>query len=157
MARTHHELIAWQLANELKLGVYALIETGALSRHPDLQEQLYRSASNAPRNIAEGFGRYLPGDFIRYPRFANGELRETYEALQDGCDRRCFEREQVLPLQRLCKRAGAASSALIRYLKTANPPGEHIRPASRNLNPQNPKNPGTKPRHPGTKEPQEPE
>ena len=74
-------------------------------RKADLRDQLRRSASNAPRAIAEGFGRYLPDDFIRYLRYANGELKETFEGLQDGYDRRCFTRAQILPLQRLSKRA----------------------------------------------------
>ena len=72
-ARSHTDLIAWQLANELKLAVYALIEGGALRQHPQLRDQLQRSASSAPRAIAEGFGRYLPDDFTGYLRYANGE------------------------------------------------------------------------------------
>jgi hypothetical protein len=32
MARTYAELDAWQLANQLKLGVYALTETGSVTR-----------------------------------------------------------------------------------------------------------------------------
>jgi four helix bundle protein len=137
-ARSHTEVIAWQLANELKLAVYALIEGGPIARHGDLREQLRRSASNAPRAIAEGFGRYLPDDFSRYLRYANGELKETFEALQDGYDRRCFTRDQVEPLQRLSKRASKASSRLIAYLKTAEAPGEPRRPrrAPRNPIPQ---------------------
>src|SRR5688572_252746 len=102
-ARSHTELIAWQLANELKLAVYALLERGPIARHGDLRGQLQRSASNAPRAIAEGFGRYLPDDFARYLRYANGELKETFDALQDGRDRGCFTREQVEPLLRLSK------------------------------------------------------
>jgi four helix bundle protein len=123
-ARSHTELIAWQLANELKLAVYALIDRGAIGRHPQLRDQLQRSASNAPRAIAEGFGRYLPDDFTRYLRYANGELKETCDGLQDGCDRRCFTQEQIAPLLRLSRRATKASTRLIAYLKTANAPGE---------------------------------
>jgi hypothetical protein len=52
-------LIAWQLANELKLGAYALIERGPIARHGDLRGQLQRSASNVPPAIAEGFGEVL--------------------------------------------------------------------------------------------------
>ena len=157
MARTHTELIAWQLAHELKLAVYGLIESGPITRNADLREQLRRSASNAPRNIAEGFGRYLPDDFIRYLRFANGELRETYEGLQDGCDRRCFTREQVLPLQRLSKRASKAASRLIAYLKTANAPGEPRRRSrsAREPNERNERNERNEPNEPNEPKEQE--
>jgi four helix bundle protein len=127
-ARSHEEIIAWRLANELKLQVYALIRTGAITRDFELRDQLRRSAASAPRNIAEGFGRYLPGDFARYLRFANGELKETYDALQDGFDRGHFTRDDVLRLQRLAKRASKASTSLIAYLRTAVPPHDSGRP-----------------------------
>jgi four helix bundle protein len=116
--------VVWQLAHELKLGVYALIESGPITRHRDLCDQLRRSASSAPRNIAEGFGRYLPGDFIRYLRFANGELKETSEGLRDGCDRGCLDHAEVERLQRLSKRASKAATRLAAYLRTATAPGE---------------------------------
>ena len=112
-ARSHTELIAWQLAQELKLQVYALLDTPRLKRHPDLCDELHRAASNAPRNIAEGFGRYLPDDFIRYLRFANGEFKEILDAMQDAYDRRCIDGDELLRLQRLCahrKRRRTSSS-----------------------------------------------
>jgi four helix bundle protein len=99
-ARSHEELIVWQLAHELKLKIYSLIDGGPIARHVDLCDQLRRSGSSAPRNIAEGFGRYLPGHFIHYLRIANGELRETCDALQDACDRRLPTGEEILPLIR---------------------------------------------------------
>ena len=157
-ARSHTELIAWQLANELKLAVYALIEGGALRRHPQLRDQLQRSASNAPRAIAEGFGRYLPDDFTRYLRYANGELKETFDGLQDGCDRRCFTEEQIAPLLRLSKRATKAATRLIAYLKTATAPGEPPRrrrrpPPTEPTEPREPTEPKEPPEH---REPPEP-
>jgi four helix bundle protein len=121
-ARSHEELICWQLADELKRRVYALISRGQITRDYDLSDQLRRSGSAAPRLIAEGYGRYLPGDFTRYLRAANGELRETYDALKDGVDRGYFTPEQISPLQRLCKRASKATTSLIAYLRTATPP-----------------------------------
>lgn len=125
-ARSHTELIAWQIASELRVAVYALLESGPIARreHDGLRAQLRRSASNAPRAIAEGFGRYLPDDFIRYLRYANAELKETFDALQDGYDARCFTREQIVPLQRLSKRASKAATNLIKYLKNSTAPGE---------------------------------
>jgi hypothetical protein len=51
---------------------------------------------------------------------ANGELKETHDALQDGVDRGYFTREQVLPLQHLSKRASKAAAGLIRYLQATN-------------------------------------
>ena len=126
-ARSHEELIVWQLAYDLKLRVYALIETGPITRDEKLLDQLRRAASASPRLIAEGFGRYLPGDFARYLRTANGELKETFDALRDGVDRGYLTQEQIVPLQRLSKRASKAASGMIKYLRTATPPNEEPR------------------------------
>jgi four helix bundle protein len=123
-ARSHTELITWQLSNELKLAVYELIRSTPLARDSVLSDQLRRSASAAPRNVAEGFGRYLPGEFMRHLRTANGELKETFDALQDAVDRGLVDKESVVPLQRLSRRASKAASNLIAYLRTADAPNE---------------------------------
>jgi four helix bundle protein len=121
-AKTFTELDAWQLANELKLGVYALIRTGDAGRDLEFRNQIRNSAASAPRNIAEGFGRYLPRDFSQYLRIANGSLMETSNHLQDGCDRGYFGPADIDPLLTLARRASAAVTGLIRYLHTAPNP-----------------------------------
>ena len=126
--RSHEEIIAWQLATELKNRVYALIEADPrIQRDVRFRDHLEGAVSSTPRLIAEGFGRYLPGDFSGYLRKANGELKETLECLADGVDRGYFTSEQIVPLQRLCKRSSKAATGLIAYLKTADPPNEEPR------------------------------
>jgi len=156
--RSHEEIIAWQLSTELKNHVYALIEADArIQRDGRFRDHLQGAVSSAPRLIAEGFGRYLPGDFSGYLRRANGELKETLECLHDGVDRGYFTREQIVPLQRLCKRASKASTGLIAYLKTATPPNEEPRRRRTrepwNRKPRDPK----EPRNPERKPPEPPE
>jgi len=146
-AKSHEDLIAWQLARELKIGVYELIRSGPVSRDVEFCEQIRRSARSAPRLMAEGFGRYLPAEFSKYLRWANGELKETYDALRDGVDSRYFTADQILPLQRLAKRASKACTSLIAYLRTAKPPNEQ-RPSANLRNRKNPKNPRTRPTEP---------
>jgi four helix bundle protein len=139
--RSHEEIIAWQLASELKNRVYALIDADLrIQGDTRFRDHLQGAVSSSPRLIAEGFGRYLPGDFSGYLRKANGELKETLECLRDGVDRGYFTQEQIVPLQRLCKRASKAATGLIAYLKTAHPPNEEPR-RRRNRNPKNPQNP----------------
>lgn len=140
--RSHEEIIAWQLATELKNRVYALIDADSrIRRDARYCDQLQGAVSSAPRLIAEGFGRYLPGDFSSYLRKTNGELKETLECLADGVDRGYFTYEQIVPLQRLCKRASKAATGLIAYLKTADPPNEEPR-RRRTRGRRNPKNRG---------------
>jgi len=144
-ARSHEELIVWQLAYQLKLGVYELIRISRIRSDRDLHDQLRNSARAAPRLIAEGFGRYLPGDFARYLRTANGELKETFDSLRDAVDSGYVTQDQIVPLQRLSRRASKAASSLIAYLRTAKPPNESVR---------NPRRRGREPREP--REPNEP-
>jgi four helix bundle protein len=123
-ARSHEELIVWRLSYELKQGVYALIRSGPITDDRKLFEQLRGAASSAPRLIAEGYGRYFPREFSRYLRNANGELKETFDALRDAVDRGYLEQSQIVPLQRLSRRASKAATELIKYLRTAKPPNE---------------------------------
>jgi four helix bundle protein len=125
--KSHEDLVCWQLCHQLKLQVYALLEAGSIVRDPDLRDQLRRAARNAPRAIAEGYGRFLPSDISRYLRYANGELKELQDALVDGVDNGHFTQDQIVPLIRLSKRASRAIGGWIKYLKTAKPPGEQRR------------------------------
>ncbi|HEY7187649.1 MAG TPA: four helix bundle protein [Vicinamibacterales bacterium] len=130
-ARSHEELICWQRAYELKMGVYALMQSGPVVDDEEFCDQIRRSARSAPRLMAEGFGRYVPGEFRKYLRWANGELKETMNALRDGVDSGYFTPAQVLPLQRLARRSSKAATSLIAYLRTAKAPDEQSPPAKR--------------------------
>ena len=122
MARSFTELAAWQLANELKRGVYELIRTGRAQADVEFRDQIRNSAASAPRNIAEGFGRYYPREFSQYLRIANGSLMETSNHLSDGVDRGYFLKADAERLELLARRASSAVTRLIKYLQTAKPP-----------------------------------
>ena len=68
--RDFRELVCWQLSYELKCDVLAFMENGPASKDFEYRDQLKDSASSAPSNIAEGFGRLRPGDFARYLEIA---------------------------------------------------------------------------------------
>ena len=153
-ARSHKDLICWQRAYELKLLVYELLRAGTITGDVKLREQLRESAASAPRLMAEGFGRYYPAEFSKYLRFANGELQETIESLDDGVDRRHFTRDQVIPLQRLAKRSSKAATRLIEYLGTADPPNGPPSPPNRRRRRRERREP---PEPEAPKEPKEPE
>ena len=115
---TRTDLDVWRLSNELKLGVYALLHSAAVQRDPEFRNQIRNAAASAPRNIAEGFGRYLPREFSQYLRVANGSLMEVSNHLQDGCDRGYFTNADIDPLLILARRTSAAVTRLLRYLQT---------------------------------------
>jgi hypothetical protein len=52
------------------------------------------------------------------------ELKETFDALRDAVDRGYLQQAQIVPLQRLSRRASKAATGLIKYLRTAKPPND---------------------------------
>jgi len=80
-------------------------------------DQIRSSAASAPRNIAEGFGRFRPAPFANFVDIAIGSLIETEDALKDGCDRGYFTEADIVPLQALARRAIVVSRRLALYPK----------------------------------------
>lgn len=78
------ELVAWQLARELRKAVYKLLARPAVRHDFDFVQQLRSSARGPARNIAEGFGRFRPRDFSRFLTIASASLDETENHLEDG-------------------------------------------------------------------------
>ena len=122
MAKTFDELDTWQLANQLKRGVYILTESGSVTRDFDFYNDLRGSAKSAPSNIAEGFARYAPPQFRHFLDIAIGSLTETANHLRDGVDRKHFTESEIAPLLILVARARGAAIALKASLKNAKPP-----------------------------------
>ena len=72
----YRDLLVWQKAMELVTEVYRV--TG---RFPDdekfgITAQIRRAAVSVPSNIAEGYGRNMLKDYIRFLRVARGSLLE---------------------------------------------------------------------------------
>ena len=123
VVRRYTDLVAWQLANQLKQGVYALIESTPAKHDRRFCDQLKDSARSAPSNLAEGFGHYRHPDFARYSRIARSSLIETHNHLGDGVDLKYWSPSDAARLQKLADRATGATTRLIRYLESTNAPG----------------------------------
>ncbi len=99
---SHAKLRVQAVAQDLTVGVFRLTET--LPRgYADLRDQARRASHAVVRNIAEGAGRFAPGDKRARYRIALGELAE--------CDA-CLDTLALLGLlgpaerQRLARLAG---------------------------------------------------
>src|SRR6476469_5114450 len=97
----YEDIVAWQLADELKREVVALTATGPAARDFKFRDQIRDSAASVTRNIAEGFGRFRPAEFARFLEFARGSLAETHNSLRDGRDRGYYTPEDCNRLSRL--------------------------------------------------------
>jgi four helix bundle protein len=85
--RDFKELICWRLSHELKCEIFEWTRSGSVSRDFKFRDQIVDSSASAPRNIAEGFGRYHPREFAGFLRYARASLMETLNHLIDGKER----------------------------------------------------------------------
>jgi four helix bundle protein len=118
MAKSFREMVAWQLAFELKTQVILLIKDSPAARDFKFRDQLADSARSVPSNIAEGFGRFNPAETMHFLDIARGSLDETENHLRDGVVSSYFPAESVGPLIKLIARCRAAISAWHSYLRT---------------------------------------
>jgi four helix bundle protein len=75
-AKTFQDLLVWQKAHALVLGIYRL--TAAFPKHETfgLCSQMQRAAVSVPANIAEGFKRRGRADKARFLNIAQASLEE---------------------------------------------------------------------------------
>jgi four helix bundle protein len=75
--RHYQELVAWQRAMDMVVGVYRVTKQFPREEIYGLTSQLRRAAVSVPSNIAEGQGRWGTGEFIQFLGIAHGSLQEA--------------------------------------------------------------------------------
>jgi four helix bundle protein len=114
-ARTHQELVCWQLLDEIRTRIYRILSTPSVRQDYEYCRQIRRAIRSAAALVAEGFGRRRHAEFARYLELSLGELAETQDRLRDGAQSGYIPVDDFRELWRLCYRANRASSALLRY------------------------------------------
>jgi four helix bundle protein len=105
------DLVAFQLAVQLKRGVYALVDGNTRARSDwKYRDQLFDAALGGESNIAEGWYRYNAAEISQFIRYALASLAETDRRLRDGADRKYFTQSEIEPLCRTCSRAIGATT-----------------------------------------------
>ena len=115
-AKDFTELVAWQRADDLERFVQGIIKRPLLARDFEFCRQASDAASSAPRNIAEGFGRFAPVQFANFLRIAIGSELETKNQILKAWQRGAITDEEHYVGVVLCKRAIGATVGLRRYL-----------------------------------------
>lgn len=160
--RRYEDLVCWQLSYELHRRVVAFSATEPLKSDWKFRDQIRDASASAPRNIAEGFGRYHPRDFARFVEIARGSLVETHHHLRDAYDRKYLSEDDFASLTTLANRSIGATTNFLRYLQTSKPRTGPETQAARTKNPrtkaqnQGPQNPEPGNPEPGNPEPQNP-
>jgi four helix bundle protein len=111
--RDFEDLVCWRLSRELASEVFAETARGPASRDFRFRDQIRDAAAGAPRNIAEGFGRFSPGEFAMFLRYAVASLAETRNHLLDGEDRGYFTPALASRLRHLAFAAERATKHLM--------------------------------------------
>lgn len=118
VAKDFTDLIAWQGADALERFAMEMIKRPAVCRDADFCRQTSDAASSAPRNIAEGHGRFAPIQFANFLRIAIASEQETRNQIIKGWQRGALTDAEKREGLILSKRALAAAIHLRSYLQT---------------------------------------
>lgn len=80
--RSYRDLVGSQRGMELAEVIYGLVDTLPEMERFGLRSQLRRAAVSIPSNIAEGYGRGTPAEFLRSLRVARGSVAEVSTQLE---------------------------------------------------------------------------
>ena len=122
------ELVAWQLADELRVRSLELATRPGVRQHRRYCERLLDAAAAGPRHIAEGFNRVEPKEFAQRVRVARAAEQTMLDLLGEGRRRRLLADHEWTEYAFLARRAIAAATGLIRYLEH-----DGVRPAFHRL------------------------
>jgi four helix bundle protein len=134
VVRRYQDLECWQLADELKKEVYALVARTPAKNDWKFRDQILDSAASAPRNLAEAFGYYEHPDSARFARVAKSSELETHNHLGDGVDRGFWTAAEAERIQRLASRTVGATTKWLLYLTSTDAPGGKSRRHSTDRN-----------------------
>jgi four helix bundle protein len=107
------DLIAWQFASELADLVDTLVSIGEANRNQSFRDQILKSSSKAPAQVAEGFLRYRPKESAFYYRIARASLGETKNHLRRGFHRKYWDEPVFQKAMQLAESAMKTTAGLL--------------------------------------------
>lgn len=127
------DIQAWQLAREIAMDIWTLIETTPLKEDFALRNQINRSSGSIMDNIAEGAERNGNREFVQFLSIAKASCGEVRSQLYRAFDRKHITEEQLNSLLEKTVFEGKKLGALISYLNKSDQKGSKFtQPATRN-------------------------
>jgi four helix bundle protein len=117
-ARRFEDLLAWQRMHELNIEIWKATDRPPASCNFKFCDQIRDASDSAERNVAEGFGRYSPGQFAHFLDVARASALETKTLLIKGLDVGYWKQEEFDRLDQLANRGIQAVAKLQRYLRS---------------------------------------
>lgn len=111
------KLKVWQQAHDLTLNIYKITKKFPKDEHFSLCDQIKRSASSVPANIAEGNERKTTKEFTQFLYNAKGSLAETKYHLLLAKDLSYISIDEYQKLSQQTSDISKMLCALIKYLK----------------------------------------
>ena len=103
---------------ELSVEVWRATHAGPASRDFDFRREVRDASDSAHRNVAEGFGRYSPPQFLQFLDLARASAQETRALLRKGLIVGYLTEDQFAQLDILAARGLQSLAKLQRYLRT---------------------------------------
>lgn len=114
----YKELKVWQKAYNLTLDIYQVTKSFPKSEKYGITSQIRRSVTSTPANIAEGFNRQTPKEYIHFLYTARGSLQETEFFCLLCKDLGLISQERHETLQEKIIVIGKLLTGLIKSIKT---------------------------------------
>lgn len=111
------EIEAWQLARELSSRIYALTDSGSLSRDYGLRDQMRRAAVSVMSNIAEGFDGGSHAEFAKFLQYAQRSCTELQSQLYIVCDSHGLSEGEFQSVYAMIQLTHRKIGAFIKYLR----------------------------------------
>lgn len=129
--RKFEDLEIWQLARELNLEIFPILEKLDELRMFELKNQLERSAGSVMDNIAEGYERDGTIEFIQFLAISKGSLGEVRSQLYRAMDRKVIDAERNNYLQEKCLTLASKIAKFITYLNNSDMRGNKFKKDSK--------------------------
>ena len=126
--KSHEDLVAWQLSDELEDRVYEITARSSARKDRDFCDDIQRSGRSAPANLSEAFHRFRPRDMARFARIALGSIGETINHLRHARKRKYITDQEYEEWTALATRAHKATNGWLTYLKSCPPEGPGGKP-----------------------------
>jgi four helix bundle protein len=115
--RDHSKLRAFQLADELALGVYRATRSFPREELFGLTSQMRRAAVSVASNIVEGCGRRTQADYLHFLDIAFGSFRELEYQISLANRLSYLDSDMHTSLHAKCTETSKVLAALIRSLR----------------------------------------
>ena len=117
-ATKFEELLVWQLMHELHIEVWKATESPPAARDFRFRDQIRDASESTVRNVAEGFGRFNPGQFAAFLDISRASALETKALLKKGLDVGYWSENEFKRLDTLADRGLQALAKFQRYLRS---------------------------------------